>query len=56
MITKDIQKTLKMKDDHGRDDFETTIKEALYIKSSRPKLNKQLYTQGSSFILSVFWI
>ena len=40
--------------DCGRDDFETTIKEALYIKNSRPKLNKQLYTQGSSFILSVF--
>ena len=40
--------------DRGRDDFETTIKEALYIKNSRPKLNKQLYTQGSSFILSVF--
>ena len=30
--------------DRGRDDFETTIKEALHIKNSRPKLNKQLYT------------
>ena len=40
--------------DKGKDDFETTIKEALLIKCNRPALNKQLYTQGSSFILNVF--
>ncbi len=40
--------------DKGRDDFDTTIKEALLIKSNRPSLNKQLYSQGSSFILNIF--
>ena len=40
--------------DSGRNDFETTFKEALYIKSHKPMRNRQLYTQGSSFILNIF--
>ena len=40
--------------DHGRNDFETTVKEAIHIKRKRPSLNKQLYTQGTSFILNIF--
>ena len=40
--------------DSGRNDVETTIKEALYIKSHKPMLNRQLYTQGSSFVLNIF--
>ena len=38
----------------GRNDVETTIKEALYIKSHKPMLSRELYTQGSSFILNIF--
>ena len=40
--------------DSGRNDVETAIKEALYIKSHKPMLNRQLYTQGSSYILNIF--
>ena len=40
--------------DTGKNDFEITIKEALHIKSKKPKLNKQLCTQGSSFLLNIF--
>ena len=38
--------------DSGRNDVEI-IKGALYIKSHKPMLNRQLYTQGSSFILNI---
>ena len=40
--------------DSGRDDYETTIKEALHIKYMKPRLNRQLYSQGASFVLNVF--
>ena len=40
--------------DFGKNDFEVTIKEAFHIKFSKPIMNKQLYTQGSSFVLNVF--
>ena len=38
----------------GKNDFEVTIKEAFHIKFSKPIMNKQLFTQGSSFVLNVF--
>ena len=41
--------------DSGKTDFDITIKEALYIRSHKPLLNKQLHSQGSSFILNIFW-
>ena len=37
--------------DSGKNDFEVTIKEAFHIKFSKPIMNKQLFTQGSSFVL-----
>ena len=40
--------------DSGRNDFETTIKEALNIKSSNPSLNKQLFASGSLYTLELF--
>ena len=40
--------------DIGRNDNEITIKEALHIKYEKPILNKQLYSQGSSFVLNIF--
>ena len=40
--------------DSGRNDFEVTIKEALHIKFKKPTINKQLFSQGSSFVLNVF--
>ena len=40
--------------DSGRNDNEITIKEALHIKFKCPSLDKQLYTQGSSFVLNIF--
>ena len=40
--------------DSGKNDFETTIKEALHIKYSKPNLNKQLFCQGASFLLNIF--
>ena len=40
--------------DSGRNDIEVTIKEALHIKFSKPKLNRQLYNSGSSFVLNIF--
>ena len=40
--------------DSGKNDFETTIKEALHIKHSKPNLNKQLFCQGASFLLNIF--
>ena len=40
--------------DSGQNDFDITIKEAIYIKSHKPLLNKQLHSQGSSFILNIF--
>ena len=40
--------------DSGKNDFEVTIKEASHIKFSKPIMNKQLFTQGSSFVLNVF--
>ena len=40
--------------DSGKSKFDTTIIEALHIKYNRPSLNKQLFTQGSSFVLNIF--
>ena len=40
--------------DFGKNDFEITIKEALHIKYKKPNINKQLATQGASFILNIF--
>jgi len=37
-----------------RSAFDTKINEALFIKRLKPKLNKQLYAQESSFLLNVF--
>ena len=33
---------------------DTKIQEALSIKKLNPKLNKQLYAKGASFLLSIF--
>ena len=38
----------------GRTDFEIKIKEALFIKYEKPRINNQLSQQGSSFFLNVF--
>ena len=40
--------------DSGTDDFDITIREALHIKSTKPILNRQLFSQGASFILNIF--
>ena len=36
--------------------FETKIHEALLIKKHNPKLNRQLFANGSSFLLNIFYI
>ena len=40
--------------DSGKNDYEITVKEALHIKFKKPTINRQLFTQGSSFVLNVF--
>ena len=40
--------------DSGKNDFEITVKEFLCIKFKKPTINRQLFTQGSSFVLNVF--
>ena len=40
--------------DTGRGDFDLKIKEALYIKYNNPNLNRQIFQQGSSYLLKVF--
>ena len=40
--------------DSGRNGIEVTIQEAIHIKFSKPKLNKQLFNSGSSFVLKFF--
>ena len=40
--------------DSGKNDLEITVKEALHIKFKKPTINRQLFTQGSSFVLNVF--
>ena len=40
--------------DSGKNDLEVTIKEALHTKIKKPTINRQLVSQGSSFILNVF--
>ena len=40
--------------DSANSDFEVGIKEALHIKHKNPNLNKQLSTQGMSFMLKIF--
>ena len=42
--------------DSGKNDFEITIKEALHIKFKKPTINRQLFSQGSSFVLNVFLV
>ena len=34
--------------------FDTKIAEALFIRKFRPKINKQLLTKGTSYVLKVF--
>ena len=40
--------------DSGKNDFKVTIKEALHIKFKKPTINRQLISEGSSFVLNVF--
>ena len=40
--------------DSANSDSEVSIKEALHIKHKNPNLNKQLSTQGMSFMLKIF--
>ena len=40
--------------DTGKNDFETTIKEAIHIKCSKPVLNKQLFVNGVTYTTVVF--
>ena len=35
-------------------EYNTKIQEALLIKKHNPKLNTQLYAEGSSFLLNIF--
>ena len=35
-------------------DYDSKVHEALLIKKHQPKLNKQLYENGSSFLLQLF--
>ena len=35
-------------------EYDAKIQEALLIKKLNPKLNKQLYAKGTSFLLSIF--
>ena len=35
-------------------EYDTKIQEAILIKKLNPKLNKQLYAKGVSFLLSIF--
>ena len=37
-----------------RNDYSTRIQEAIYIKKFRPKINKQKYSKGESYLLRVF--
>ena len=37
-----------------KNDFEIAVKEALHIKFKKPTINRQLFTQASSFVLNVF--
>ena len=39
---------------HCQNNYNTRIVEALVIKQCRPKLNKQLMTKGTSYLLKVF--
>ena len=40
--------------DSGKNDYEITVKEALHIKFKKATINRQLFTQASSFVLNVF--
>ena len=40
--------------DKGKSDFDCGIKEAIYIKTHQPCLNKQLFTSGTQFKLNIF--
>ena len=40
--------------EHGKNNFDITVKEALHIKRTKPSLNTQLYANGSSFVLKIF--
>ena len=39
---------------NGNDDFDSKVKEALYIKKQKPLLNKHLHHHVASFLLNVF--
>ena len=39
--------------DSGKKDFGVTIKEALHIKFKKPTINRQLISDGSSYVLNV---
>ena len=45
---------LIVESDDVKKNFDTKIQEALYIKKTHPKLNKQLYAHGASFLLNIF--
>ena len=38
----------------GKRDYEFTVKEMVHIKFKKPSINRQLFTQDSSFVLSIF--
>ena len=40
--------------DSGKNDYETTVKEVLHIKFKKPTINRQLFTQDTSIVLSIF--
>ena len=39
---------------NGKNEYDTKVYEALLIKKFKPKLNRQLYANGCSFLLKVF--
>ena len=40
--------------DSGKNDYEITVRETLDIKFKKPTIDRQLFTQGISFVLSIF--
>ena len=40
--------------DSGKNDFQVPVKEALHIIFKKPTINRQLFSQGSSFALNLF--
>ena len=40
----------------GKNDFEITVTDALRIKHFKPSLKKNLLTQGTSYMLKIFYL